>query len=120
MSVLADIVTTARPYSGQNLDLVYVGRFTLGDVRVSLRMLGLLRAEGDLVLLTRRVGRQDASHEIHRFDELCHDVWSNAPRTEYNDKLSALLRKAALKRTRILSTTTNIFSGVTGRVVKII
>ncbi len=90
----------------------------LGGVRTSVRMLGVKRVNAGLVLLTKRIGQEDSSHEIYRFEELYHELNAKTPGTEYFDNLTELILKADRKRDRILNGTTNFFSG--GKVVRIL
>ena len=118
MNILADIATVDVPKGGPSSTLVRVGHFSHGGTRITARILGPMRVDGGLLLLTQTAKGECPSHRVYLLDDIYRDLGFNCGRTEYDSDLGVLIGKAIAKRDRILNGTTNYFSG--GRVVKIL
>jgi hypothetical protein len=120
VSVLADIVVIdalKRPLSST---LVYVGRIVHNGVRITARILGPTRIDGGVILLTQITKGHCSSHQAYLLDDLYREMELNRRRTGCESELCELIEKAVARRSRILSTTTNYFSGITGKVMEIL
>lgn len=120
MSILADIVTVDFPKGRPSSTLIRVGHFSNGGIRITARILGPMRVDGGLLLLTQTAKGERPSHRVYLLNDVYRDLGFNCGRTEYDSDLGTLIGKAIAKRDRILNGTTNYFSGTTGRVVKIL
>jgi hypothetical protein len=116
LSILADIVTTPEKHRPPDSTLVYVGHFVHKRVRITGRILGPLRVDGGLLLVTRQSERHGTQHQICLLEDLLQDSCDNFEHIEFASKLQALTEKALGVRQRIGSEATNYFSG--GKVVK--
>jgi hypothetical protein len=120
MGILADIVTVDLAKGRPSSTLVRVGHFRHGRMRITARILGPMRVDGGLLLLTQTAKGEPSRHRVYFVDELYQELGFNLSDTDYASNLYELIGKAIRKRDRMLEGTTNYFSGITGRVVKIL
>ena len=120
MNILADMVTVDFPKGRSSSTLVHVGHFRHRRMRITARILGPMRVDGGLLLLTQKAKGERSSHRVYFVDELYQELLFNLSDTAYANNLYDLIGKAIRKRDRLLDGTTNYFSGITGRVVKIL
>lgn len=120
MSILADMVTVDFPKGRPSSTLAPVGHFRHGRMRITARILGPMRVDGGLLLLTQTAKEEPSRHRVYFVDELYQELGFNLSDTDYTRNLYELIEKAIRKRDRMLDGTTNYFSGITGRVVKIL
>jgi hypothetical protein len=118
MSILADIATVDIPKGEPSSTLVRVGHFSHGGIRITARILGPMRVDGGLLLLTQTAKGECPSHRVYFLNDVYNDLSFELGNTEYASDLDELIGKAMMKRDRMLKGTTNYFSG--GKVVKIL
>ncbi len=121
LNILADIAATTEQHRPANSTIVYVGHFVHEGVRVTGRILGPLRVDGGLLLVTRQIETRqnechDTQHLIYRLEDFLQTSRDDLRHVESLSKIQALLEKSFTVRERIGSEATNYFSG--GKVVK--
>ena len=119
VDVLADIAVVDALKRPPSSTLVRVGKATYKGVCITAHLLGSTRIDGGIVLLTQSKDGE-SSHRVYLLNELCQENGSSCCRTGYRSELEELIEKAVAKRSQILSGTTNYFSGITGKVIKIL
>lgn len=120
VSVLADIVAIDALRRSPSSTLVHVGSVIHKGVRITARILGPTRIDGGVILLTQSTKRSRPSHRVYLLDDLYGVMELNRRRTGCTSDLWELVLKAIARRSRILSTTTNYFCGITGKVIEIL
>ena len=99
--------------------ILYVGSAKQHGYRIKAYIVGVTRIDGGLVLLTA-TRKGSTSRWVYFIDDLYRQLESNRPRGEQMTKMLALIVKAVAKRNQALMGTTNYFSGITGKVIKIL
>jgi hypothetical protein len=120
MNILADIIVGDFSKGRPNPTLVRVGHVSERGIRTTAWILGPMRVDGGLLLLTQTAKGDCLSHRVCLLDDVYDELDFNRGGAERASALWALIEKAIRKRDRILSGTTNYFSGTTGKVVKIL
>ena len=116
LNILADIITTTDQHRPLNSTVVYVGHFVHNGIRITGRILGPLRTDGGLVLITRQDEHDGTKHQIFRLDDILQEPRDSLEHGEFLSKLRVLMEKAFGMRDHIASEATNYFAG--GKVVK--
>src|SRR5258708_35374361 len=119
MGIVADNIPTKVSKLPLTSMLVFVGHSIHKGVRITARLLGPTRIDGGLLLLTEVAEGRDPSHRAYLLDDLQHELRTSSRYCEHAHEL-ALINRAIARRNQILSTTTNYFSGITGKVWKIL
>jgi hypothetical protein len=120
VSVLADILVIDAPKRPLSSTLVFVGRIVHNGARITARILGPTRIDGGIILLTQITKDRRSSHQVYLLDDLYREMELNRCRTGCRSELWELVVKAVARRSQILRTTTNYFSGITGKVIEIL
>jgi hypothetical protein len=116
LTILTDIVTTTEQHRPLNSTAVHVGHFVHQGIRITGRILGPLRTDGGLFLVTRQGPDDNTRHQICRLDSLFQDSRDDLEHREFLTKLQVLIEKAVCARDGARTEATNYFSG--GKVVK--
>lgn len=119
VDVLADIVLVDALKRPASSTLVRIGKVTYRGVGITAYLLGPTRIDGGIVLLTQSKGGR-FSRRIYLLDDVFQKTGSSRRHTGCTSELRKLMEKAVAKRSQILSGTTNYFSGITGKVIKIL
>jgi hypothetical protein len=119
LSILAEIVAADVLERLPRPIFMRVGQVIIEGVRITAWILGSTRIDGGLVLL-RQSKESHSSHEVYVLDDLYRSMESNRCRTGCTGEIWELVIKAVAKRNHILKGTTNYFSGITGKVIKIL
>lgn len=119
LSILAEIVAADPLERPPRSTLVGVSQVIHEGVHITAQILGSTRIDGGLILFRQSKGGR-SSHEVYILDDLYRAMDLNRRRTGYTGELWELIVKAIARRNQILSGTTNYFSGVTGKVTKIL
>jgi hypothetical protein len=119
VDVLADLAVVDALKRPASSTLVRVGKAIYKGVRITAHLLGPTRIDGGIVLLTQSKGGE-CSHRVYLLDDLCQENGSSCHHTGCKSELGELIEKAVAKRSQLLSGTTNYFSGITGKVIKIL
>lgn len=116
LNVMAEIVIASRLRSS---DMVYVGQIIHNQIRTKAYILGPMRVDGGIVLLTQmiEIKRRKTRSSAYFLDDLYGELELKR-RCGRLSELCGLIEKAIDKRDRILRGTTNYFSG--GKVVEIL
>jgi hypothetical protein len=116
LDVLASIVASNRT---ESRDMVYVGQIIHDSARIKGYILGPTRVDGGIILLARTRGFSNTQYFAYFLDDLFNALES-CRRCGQSTDLWKLILKAVAKRSQILRGTTNYFSGITGKVIKIL
>src|SRR5215831_8738258 len=94
MGILADIVTVDLAKRRSSSTLVRFGHFRHGRMRVTAQMLGPMRVDGGLLLLTQTAKGEPSRHRVYFVDELYQELDFNVSDTDYASNLYELIEKA--------------------------
>ena len=119
LSILAEIVATNVLERPPRATFMRIGQVVLKGIRITAWLLGSTRIDGGLILFRQSKGGH-SDYEVYLLDDLYRAIELNRCCTGYTDERWELVIKAVERRDQMLRGTTNYFSGITGKVIKIL